>query len=140
MNTTLQMLFARRSVRAYSDTAVSDEQVQDILEAAMAAPSAVCKDPWRFVVVKDGTRLAEIASGLPNGGFLRDAPVGFMVCGDIEAAHDGQLSYMLQDCSAAIQNLLLAADALGLGACWLVSIPAKTVLHTSAKYWDCRAT
>jgi nitroreductase len=50
---------------------------------------------------------------------LAEAPVGFVVCGDLDAAHDRQLSYLLQDCSAAIENLLLAASALGLGACWL---------------------
>ena len=130
MNSRLQILFSRRSVRKYAEGPVSDELVRDMLEAAMAAPSAVCKDPWRFVVIRDRALLTEIAAGLPNGGFLRDAPVGIIVCGDIEAAHDRQLSYLLQDCSAAIENLLLAADALGLGACWLGIHPrAERIEH-----------
>ena len=60
-----------------------------------------------------------IVEKLPYGKMLLEAPVGIVVCGDLKAAHDGQLSYMLQDCSAAIENLLLAAHSLGLGACWL---------------------
>jgi nitroreductase len=119
MNAKLSLLFARRSVRAYADQPVPDEHVRDMLEAAMAAPSACCKDPWAFVVVNDRTRLRAIADGLPNGSMLGGAGVGIVVCGDTQTAHDGQESYLLQDCSAAIENLLLAASTLGLGACWL---------------------
>lgn len=115
----LSFLFGRRSIRAYEPGAVSDEQVQTLLEAAMAAPSAAAKDPWRFVVIREPARLAQIASALPNGKMIAEANLGIVVCGDIDAAHDRQLSYLLQDCSAAIQNLLLAAHSLGLGACWL---------------------
>jgi nitroreductase len=60
-----------------------------------------------------------IASYLPNGGFLADAGAGLIICGDIDEANDNSLSYMLQDCSAAIENILLAVSALNLGACWL---------------------
>jgi nitroreductase len=96
----------------------------------MAAPSAVAKDPWHFVVVRERAMLRQIASGLPNGAMLADAGVGLVVCGDLTAAHDGQLSYLLQDCSAAIQNLLLAAAGLGLGACWLGVHPREErMLH-----------
>ncbi|MGQ9589659.1 MAG: nitroreductase family protein [Planctomycetota bacterium] len=119
MNQKLRWIFARRSIRAYEDRPVPDDLVRDLLEAAMAAPSAVAKDPWRFVVVRNRDTLRAIAAGLPNGKMLADAAVGIAVCGDLSAAHDRQLSYLLQDTSAAIENLLLAASALGLGACWL---------------------
>jgi nitroreductase len=119
MNPDLRFVFKRRSIRAYTDRPVSDQMVNDLLEAAMAAPSACAKDPWRFIVVRDKKRLAEIANGLPNGKMLSKAAVGIVVAGDLEAAHSGELSYLLQDCSAAIENMLLAAAALGLGACWL---------------------
>jgi len=119
MNEKLAWLFGRRSIRVYTGQPVSDEQVRLLLEAAMAAPSAVAKDPWRFVVVRDRARLARLTEALPNGQMLATAAVGVVVCGDLDAAHDRQLSYLLQDCSAAIENLLLAAHALGLGACWL---------------------
>jgi len=119
MNPKLNFLFSRRSIRAYRQQDVADDFVRDLLEAAMAAPSAVAKDPWAFVVVRDRSVLSKIAEGLPNGTMLRDAALGIVVCGDLQRAHDGQLSYLLQDCSAAIENLLLAANGLGLGACWL---------------------
>lgn len=119
MNSKLNNLFARRSIRAYQPGDVTEELVRDLLEAAMAAPSAAAKDPWEFVVVRNRDMLARIAAGLPNGTMLAGAGVGMVVCGDIRRAHDRQSSYLLQDCSAAIENLLLAASTLGLGACWL---------------------
>jgi nitroreductase len=85
----------------------------------MAAPSAVAKDPWDFIVLTDKPLLATVAEALPNGKMLADAPLGIIVCGDLQRAHGNELSYLIQDCSAAIENLLLAASMLGLGACWL---------------------
>jgi nitroreductase len=119
MNSELQLIFSRRSVRKYQNKDVPDEMVRDLLEAAMAAPSAVAKDPWHFIVVRDAGTRKKIAEGLPNGKMLVDAPVGIVVCGDLQKAHCELISYLLQDCSAAIENLLLAATALGLGAVWL---------------------
>jgi nitroreductase len=123
MNTTvddrLGVIFGRRSIRVYSDAPVSEAAVQKLLEAAMAAPSAAAKDPWRFVVIRHRETLAEIAAALPNGQMIATAGLGIAVCGELPAAHDQQLSYLLQDCSAAVENLLLCAHILGLGACWL---------------------
>jgi nitroreductase len=119
MNPMLHSIFARRSIREYEPKPVDEALVRDLLEAAMAAPSAVAKDPWEFIIVRDREMLRRIAQGLPNGKMLVEAGVGIVVCGDLERAHDRQLSYMLQDCSAAIENMLLAASILGLGACWL---------------------
>lgn len=115
----LGFILGRRSIRAYTPDAVSDEEVQKLLQAAMAAPSAAGCDPWRFIVVKNRQVLSSIASGLPYGQMLGSAALGIVVCGDLDAAHDRQLSYLLQDCAAAIENLLLCANVLGLGACWL---------------------
>lgn len=119
MNPKLAHMFQRRSIRAYRDQPVAPEMVRELLEAAMAAPSAVAKDPWRFAVVTRRDLLSAIADVLPHGKMLARAPLGIVVCGSIEEAHDRQISYLLQDTSAAIENLLLAAAALGLGACWL---------------------
>jgi nitroreductase len=118
-NDKLQFIFGRRSIRVYDPVAVNETAVTQLLQAAMAAPSAVTRDPWRFVVIRNKETLSTIAAALPNGGMLATAPLGIVVCGDIEAAHDRQFSYLLQDCSAAIENLLLCAHVLGLGACWL---------------------
>ena len=115
----LDAILGRRSIRVYAPGPIGEDTVRRLLEAAMAAPSAVARDPWRFVVVRDRPTLQRMAEALPNGQMIGDAELGIAVCGDLEAAHDRQLSYLLQDCSAAIENLLLAAHALGLGACWL---------------------
>jgi nitroreductase len=119
MNPKLQIFFNRRSVRSYTNETIDDSIIQDLLEAAMSAPSAVAKDPWHFYVVRDQATRDKIADALPNGQMLRSAPVGIIVVGDIDKAHDSSISYMLQDCSAAVENLLLAASMLDLGACWL---------------------
>ena len=119
LNEKLAGLWGRRSIREYTDAPIPEEMIADLLRAAMAAPSAAAKDPWRFVVVRDRATLRRLAEALPYGRMLAGAGAGFVVCGDLAAAHDGQLSYLLQDCSAAIENLLIAAHVLGLGACWL---------------------
>ena len=126
----LGFIFGRRSIRLYSSAAVSEAMVQQLMEAAMAAPSAVAKDPWRFVVIRNRSTLSEISAALPNGQMLAGAALGIAVCGDLQAAHDQQLSYLLQDCSAAIENLLLCAHILGLGACWLGIHPREQRVNT----------
>ena len=119
MNQKLGFIFGRRSIRVYAPGEVSEETVTKLLEAAMAAPSAVARDPWRFVVIREKRTLSAIADVLPNGKMLPGASVGIVVCGDLDVAHDRQLSYLLQDCAAAVENMLLAAHVAGLGACWL---------------------
>jgi nitroreductase len=129
----LGIIFGRRSIRLYSAAAVSEAVVQKLLEAAMAAPSAAAKDPWRFVVVRNRATLTEIATALPNGQMITGAALGIAVCGDLPAAHDQQLSYLLQDCSAAIENLLVCAHVLGLGACWLGVHPREQRVNSLKK-------
>ncbi len=119
MNEALKNIQTRRSVRKYTGQAVPEEQIQLLLDAAMTAPSACRKDPWEFVLLRSETVRRQVAGCLPNGPFLADAALGIMVCGDLKRAHAESLSYLLQDCAAAIENILLAAHALGLGGCWL---------------------
>lgn len=119
LNPALNFIFARRSIRKFHSRPVSDEMLTDLTKAAMAAPSACAKNHWEVLLITDSNLKQELANCLPNGGFLSQAPVAFVICGDIDKAHGGELSYLLQDCSAACENMLLAATALGLGACWL---------------------
>jgi nitroreductase len=133
MNPRLKTIFGRRSIRRYEDREVGEDIVRDLLEAAMSAPSAVCRDPWRFIVIRDRPTLSAIADGLPNGKMLPSAALGLAVCGELAAAHDGQVSYMLQDCSAAIENMLLAASTLGLGTCWLGVHPREDRIRHVAR-------
>ena len=119
MNPRLAPLFARRSVRKFQARPVPADLIQAVLEAAMAAPSANAKDPWEILVVQDPATLAKLAAGLPYGKMLAGAPVGFVVCGDLQRVNGQHLSFLLQDGSACIENLLLALSMLGLGGVWL---------------------
>ena len=85
----------------------------------MAAPSAMHKDPWHVLVLRSRADIDQLHGCLPNGKMLAGVNTALVVCGDINRAHDRELSFLLQDVSAAIENILLAASMLGLGACWL---------------------
>lgn len=119
MNPKLMPIFSRRSIRKYAPGALAEDDLREILAAAMAAPSACAKDPWRFIVVRDPQRLQALAEIMPHGKMLKDSAAAIVVAGDLVAAHANELSFLLQDCSAAIENLLLAASMLGLGGVWL---------------------
>jgi len=110
----IQMIFARRSIRKYTDEPVGEEDIETLLEAAMAAPSASNIKPWHFVVVTDRETLDALAEVHPHGKMLFEATLCVAVCGD-----PAESRYWVQDCSAATENLLLAATALDLGAVWL---------------------
>jgi nitroreductase len=124
----LGFIFGRRSIRVYSPGEVSEPVLTRLLEAAMAAPSAMTKDPWRFVVVRNKETLTKLAALHPGAAMLASASVAIVVCGDLDAAFERQVSYLLQDCSAAIENLLLAAHAQGLGACWVGIYPGEPLI------------
>jgi nitroreductase len=124
----LGFIFGRRSIRVYSPGEVSEPVLTRLLEAAMAAPSAMTKDPWRFVVVRDKQALAKLAALHPGAAMLASAAMAIVVCGDLDAAFERQISYLLQDCSAAIENLLLAAHMQGLGACWVGIHPGEPLI------------
>lgn len=113
------VIFGRRSIRVYSPGRITEVQITSLLEAAMAAPSAMSKDPWRFIVVENQNTLAALPTHLPGGSMLSTAAAAIVVLGDLDAAFERNISYLLQDCSAAIENLLICAHGLGLGACWV---------------------
>lgn len=113
----IEALHGRRSIRTYDDAPVDESLVTTLLEAAMAAPSAGNQQSWRFVVVTERGRLDQLASATPYAQPLSRAPLGIVICADTrDNKHPG---YWVQDCSAATQNLLLAAHASGLGAVWI---------------------
>lgn len=124
----LGFILGRRSIRVYSPGEVSEPAVTRLLEAAMAAPSAMTKDPWRFVVVRDKQTLSKLAALHPGAAMLSSAAMAIVVCGDLDAAFERHISYLLQDCSAATENLLLAAHGQGLGACWVGLHPGEPLI------------
>lgn len=123
---TLETIFNRKSVRHFTSEKVSREQLNLLVKAAMAAPSAVNKQPWDFVIVDDRATLDKLAEGLPYASMLKSATAAVVVCGNMNKALDGDSQqYWIQDCSAATQNLLLAAESIGLGAVWTGVFPSN---------------
>jgi nitroreductase len=120
---TLQALMTRRSVRKFEEKDVPEEMVRQILEAAMMAPSAGNAQPWQFIVVNERERLDAMADLHPYIKMVLQAPLGIIVCGDL--TKEKYPGYWVQDCSAAMQNLLLAVHALGLGAVWTGIYPKE---------------
>ena len=116
----MKEIFERRSIRKYTADPVSLEHEEKLLRAAMQAPSAGNEQPWEFIVVRDPETLKKMTEGHPYSTPLLGAPLGILVCGDVNKQRFNPYAYWVQDCSAAIQNLLLEAQHLGLGAVWMV--------------------
>lgn len=114
----LECIMTRASVRQFSDKAVSKETLDTLVRAGMAAPTAVNKQPWAFVVISDKAVLDSLNAVHPHAN-LETATAAISVCGDLTRALEGKnQEYWIQDCSAATENILLAAHAMGLGAVW----------------------
>lgn len=125
-NSTLDIIHKRKSVRNYTDKKVSKEQLEKLVKAGMAAPTAVNKQPWAFIVVDDKTVLNKLGDALPYAKMTKKASAAIIVCGDMTKALKGwEQEFWIQDCSAATQNILLAAESMGLGAVWTAAYPAK---------------
>jgi nitroreductase len=114
MDERLSMIFARRSIRAYTGKPVSDADIKSLLEAGMAAPSASNMKPWHFVVTTDRQTLQALADAHPYGKMTAKAAVAIAVCGDPSVS-----DWWVQDCTAATENILIAVAGLGLGGVWL---------------------
>jgi len=121
----MKNILERRSIRKYTDEPVSDDDLKGLLRAAMAAPSAGNRQPWEFVVIRERETLNTMTGFHPRGGYdmLRQAPMAIVVCGDREKQLDAE--YWVLDCSAATENILIAAQSLGLGAVWLGVYPRQ---------------
>ena len=115
----VENIMTRTSIRQFTDQTISADTIETLLRAGMAAPTAVNKQPWHFVVVTSKDKLKEMAINNPNSRMLEQAPLTIVVCGDMQKALEGEARALwVQDCSAATENILLAAHGLGLGAVW----------------------
>lgn len=118
----LDNIMTRVSVRSYTSEPVSDEMVETLLRAGMAAPTAMNRQPWEFVVVTDRDSLDQLAAELRYAKMLKEAPLAIVVCAEtMLTLKDGKVvenNFWEHDASAATENILLAANALGLGAVW----------------------
>ena len=113
---TIDAILTRRSIRHFSSKAVPEEEIQVLLKAAMYAPSGGNAQPWHFVVIDERAVLDEVPKFHDSSSFILEVPLAILICADEELAKPGR---WLLDCSAAAENMLLAAHARGLGACWI---------------------
>lgn len=122
----LDNIATRTSVRDYEARPVEKEKIEKMLRAAMAAPTAMNKQPWHFVVVDQRNVLDALAGTNPYAKMLKKAPLAIVVCGNTDKMIEGGgRDFWIQDASAATENLLLAAHAMGLGAVWTGAYPSE---------------
>ncbi|MBD5322213.1 MAG: nitroreductase family protein [Bacteroides sp.] len=137
-NPAIECILTRTSVRQYApDRTVSRDTVETLLRAAMSAPTAVNKQPWAFVAIDDRAVLDSLTTALPYARMLSQAPLAIVVCGDLSKSIDGESvdrGFWIQDVSAATENLLLAAHALGLGAVWTGVYPDPERVNAVKEY------
>lgn len=130
----LNNIFNRTSVRSYKDKTVEKEKIEKLLRAGMAAPTAVNKQPWHFIVVTDKNQLQKLSEANPYAEMAAKAPLAIVVCGDMDKALEGEArEFWVQDCSAATENILLAATGMELGAVWTGTYPSKERCAAVAK-------
>lgn len=118
----MKEIFERRSVRTYTDRDITPDEEERLLRAGMQAPSAGNERPWHFVVIRSRDTMQKINESQPYAKMLEKAPLCIAVCGD-RRAQSFPFDFWVQDCSAAIQNMLLEAEHLGLGGVWLGVYP-----------------
>ena len=115
----IETIMTRTSIRQYTNQTISADTIETLLRAGMDAPTAVNKQPLHFVAVTSKDKLKEMGINNPNAKMLEQAPLAIVVCGDMMKALEGEArASWTVDCSAATENILLAAHALGLGAVW----------------------
>jgi nitroreductase len=118
-----EAIMTRRSIRKYTSRRIDDQLVSKILQAGMMAPSAHNRCPWQFIIITEKEKLLAIPRFHPYSEMLKHAPMAIVIAGDKRIQKHEE--YLVQDCSAATENMLLAAHALGLGAVWLAVYPRQ---------------
>jgi nitroreductase len=131
-NSIISTIYKRRSIRNYIDKEVENDKIILLLKTAMAAPTAANRQPWEFIVVTDKEKLNELRSTLRQGQY--NAPSAIVVCGNMELAFSNKdKEIWTQDCSAAIENMILAAVELGLGSVWIGLYPTLSKCKSVCK-------
>ncbi len=119
----IEAILTRRSIRKYSNRIISDNTIKQLLETASSAPSASNRQPWHYIIINDREKLDAVPNFHPYSKMLGNANIAILVCGDLHL--EKFLGYLILDCSAATENILIAAHAKGLGACWLGIYPRE---------------
>lgn len=129
----MEAILSRHSVRRYSDKEIPESQLMEILHAGMSAPSAMGSRPWHFILVTDRERLDGVAGIHPYAQMSRQASAGILVCG--EPSKETFEMYFQQNCSAAVENILIAVSSFGLGAVWVGLYPNATHVKIFKEYF-----
>lgn len=129
----LDTIYDRRSIRNYLNKPVDEKTLNEILKAGMYAPSAVNKQPWHFIVIKDKKILEDVKNIHPYAKSLETAPVAILVCGDTSL--EFAKNFYLTDCAAVTENILLAAKWLGLDTCWMGIYPWEKTTNDFSQYF-----
>lgn len=134
----MSIIFNRTSVRKYTTEKVSSEQVELLLKAGMAAPSARNIQPWEFIVIQNRETLNEISEFGTFAYMPKEAPLAIVVCADTDKEMPAQSgkNYWIQDCSAATQNIMLQAAEMGLGSVWIGTFPKEEMYKPLAELLD----
>lgn len=127
----LKAITTRRSIRKFTGQPISEEELRIVINSGFCAPSAHNKQPSHFVIIRDKDTLENVSKVHPYAKMLPQAGCGIIVCGDKEK--EGMLGFLIEDCSAAIQNMLLAAHGLGLGGVWCGLYPVTQLTKPVAK-------
>lgn len=115
-------LLKRRSCRKFKEDKICEELINELLSAAMSGPSARNMKPWKFYVIEDKNKLDELKTAGPGFGY--SSPLNIVVCGDTTKGLTNKVEdFWIQDCSSAIENILLMATSLDLGTCWCGIFP-----------------
>jgi nitroreductase len=120
---TFSVIYSRKSVKSFTGAAVSKESLEKIIRAGMAAPTAVNKQPWSFVVVTEKKVIDALAAGLPTARGIEKSGAVIIVCAEPGKAHMQSKDFAVIDSTLASENILLATEALGLGGHWTASFP-----------------
>jgi nitroreductase len=123
MMETVEAILTRRSIRKYEKKPIAKEAIQNLIKAACHAPSAGNQRPWQFIVINERRLLNVVHTFHPSAKMLMEADQAILVCGDLNL--EKFKGYWMIDCAAATENILLAAHAAGLGACWLGIYPRE---------------
>jgi nitroreductase len=133
MTDAMTVIHSRKSVRTFTGQAVSKDLLNKIVKAGMAAPSAVNRQPWSFIVVTDRKTLDMLNEGLPYAKMLGKAGAAIIVCAIPEKAYEGSKELAIIDSTLASENILLAAEASGLGALWTAAYPYRDRMDVARK-------
>lgn len=131
---TFHTIINRRSIRKYKFNKIEDEKINLLLKAAMYAPSAMNLQPWHFVVINSESVLNETVQSIPHAEMIKQSGNAILVCGD--SSLEKNESWLIQNCSAAVQNILLTAYDMQLGSCWIAVHGMPDVINNVVKQFN----